>query len=104
MNLRALEAVGALLVVIGAAFGGFHYLNEIHADRQEVIRKDLEIRAEILDRDIKKDAEARVYYKDKAKDGELDKADASRLEYLEEQLERKYSEQSRVHDKLMEFQ
>lgn len=78
-----------LIVVVTAVFGVYFYMNSIHASQNEV----LEVKAELIDQDIKKDAEVRAYYKDKESEGALDEADKRRLDYIEEQLERKYKKQ-----------
>jgi len=93
----------AMLSVFAMLFGAYFTLDEMHASNKKVTGVEIELRQEILDRDIKKDAEARVYYKDKAREGDLDKADEARLEYLEEQLERKYEEQQMYEQKSMEL-
>lgn len=86
---RIVEVAIAILTLIGIVFGAFFYLQDTHASKLEV----LQVQSQALDMDIKKDAEARAYYKDKESQGTLDDADKRRLEYLEEQLNLKYSKQ-----------
>jgi hypothetical protein len=97
--LRIVEVIAVLFMLIGTVFTIFLFLDSRHA-KNEI---EFELKAELLELDIKKDAEARVYYKSKESAGELDSADKSRLEYLEEQLERKYEEQRLIKEKLLEL-
>jgi hypothetical protein len=101
--IRAIEAIAVLATLSALLIGALNWLNENHADRKALIKTELELRAEIIDRDVKKQAEARVYYKDIAKDRDLEPAEESRLEYLEEQMEHKYSEQRMIQSKLMDI-
>jgi hypothetical protein len=87
--LRTVEAIAAVFGLIGIVFGAFFFMQNIHASKIEV----LEVQSQVLDMDIKKDAEARAYYKDREIEGTLDGAGKRRLEYLEEQLDLKYSKQ-----------
>lgn len=96
-TIRVIEAVMAVVGLIGLAFSIYFFMDARHASNRDIF----EVKSEILDRDIKKDAEARVYYKDKEIAGTLDQADQRRLEYLEEQLDLKYEEQKIVREILL---
>lgn len=98
MNLRDVGAVAGLVSVIGGALYAYVWLDEKHADRHHQAVIELEIKQEILDRDIKKDAEAVVYYRDLESERGLSKAEAARKEYLEGQLDRKYEDQQMLQE------
>jgi hypothetical protein len=100
---RIIEAIAVLATLAALLIGSFNWLNENHAERKALLETELELRAEIIDRDVKKQAEARVYYKDIAKSRVLEPAEESRLEYLEEQMEYKYDEQRLIQSKLMDI-
>ena len=87
-----------LILVIGSVFAVYFYMNSIHASQKEV----LEVKAELIDMDIRKDAEVRAYYKDKEASGNIDQADKDRLEYIEEELGRKYKKQEILQKALIE--
>lgn len=91
--MRVFELLLVFLTSVGVLFGAYQYLDTMHAKERDLLKARIEIQSEMLDRDIKKNAEARVFYKDLSKDRALEKAEQSRLEYLEEQLEQKYDEQ-----------
>lgn len=101
--IRVIEAIAVLATLSAMLLGAFSWLNENHAERKALLETELELRAEMIDRDVKKQAEARVYYKDIAKDRPLEPAEESRLEYLEEQMEYKYAEQRLIQTKLMDI-
>ena len=103
MNLRTLEAAALTVGIISAIIGAYLYLDNLHAKRINLLKTEIELRQEIVDRDIKKDAEARVYYKDISKERSLTEAEESRLEYLEETLEQKYEIQRMLREKEMEL-
>lgn len=100
MSTRAIEFG---IVVISAAFAAFFYLEDRHASRQSLLGTEIDLRQEILDRDIKKQAEARVYYKDIERSRGLEPPEQSRLDYLEEQLEQKYEDQQMLQQKELEL-
>lgn len=94
--LRLLEYMAVTFGIIGSVIAGYLVLDNMHAKRDALLTTEIELRSEIIDRDIKKDAEARSYYKNIEMERELSKAEARRLEYLEEQMERKYVEQESI--------
>ena len=90
---KSASHITTLITLIIALGTTIFAVNKYFQKRDDSLVQGLEIRAEILDRDIKKDAEIRHYYKSKSLIGELDKAEKNRLEYLDEQLDQKYDEQ-----------
>ena len=92
-----------MLSILAMVITAFLFLDEKHADQKKVLATEISLRKEILDTDIKKNAEARVYYKDIAKTRSLEPAEESRVEYLEEQLEQKYDRQRMLEQKQMEL-
>lgn len=94
--LRVIEVLIVFFTAVGFIFGAYNYLDGAHARREALLRTEIELREEIIERDIKKDAEARVYYKNLEYSRELEPAEADRKEYLEENLERKYEEQRAI--------
>jgi len=105
--MRLIELVSVLVAILSMfaiAFGAYFTLDEKHASNQKVLRTEIDLRKEILNRDIKKDAEARVFYKDIERTRDLEQAEQARLEYLEEQLEQKYERQNMYEEKAMELQ
>ena len=78
-------------------------INELW-EKTEKQLKDLGEKIVVVARDIKKDAEARVFYKDIERTRDLEQAEQARLEYLEEQLEQKYERQNMYEEKAMELQ
>jgi hypothetical protein len=94
---QAITTLAAAGAVVIAAYSHFE-------KRRTAIITEVELRSEILDTDIKKDAETRAYYKDLSDDRALSPAESSRLEYLEEQLSRKYEQQKRLQAKADELE
>ena len=95
---RIVEVLLGLGALVGLVFSSYLFLDARHASHENIFQ----IKSELLDRDIKKDAEARVYYKNKESDAPLERADKLRLEYIEEQLERKYDEQKIIQKALLD--
>ena len=87
-----------ILTALAIAFGAYIWLDEKHADRHQQTAVELDIRQEILDRDIKKDAEAALYYRDLERDRELSPAEKARKSYLEGQLQLKYQDQQMLQE------
>lgn len=92
-SLRVLETLVVIFTALGLMFGAYIFLDTQHAKREAVLRVEIDLREDILDRDIKRDAEARVYYKNIEQVRDLEPAEKDRKEYLEENLGRKYEEQ-----------
>ena len=94
--LRLLEYMAVAFGIIGSVIAGYLVLDNMHAKRDTLLKTEIDLRSDIINRDIKKDAEARSYYKNIEMERDLSKAEARRLEYLEEQMERKYVEQESI--------
>ena len=99
-TVRIIEALAVFLGVLGMVFTAFFVLEKRHA--KAVLQYELQ--AELLELDIKKDSEARIYYQNKKDtEGNLSISDANRLRYLEEQLSRKYQKKQLIDQKLLEL-
>jgi hypothetical protein len=97
---RIIEALAVFLGVLGMIFTAFFVLEKRHA--KAII--EYELQSELLELDIKKDSETRLYYQNKKDtEGDLSISDANRLRYLEEQLERKYQKKQLIDQKLLEL-
>lgn len=104
MNKSTLELILVFLGVLTTVFSVYFYLDAKHKGTEESNLEILELKEELLDRDIKKDAESRVYYKDlEIERGSLAAAEQRRLNYLEEQLDRKYEEQAIIQETLVKL-
>lgn len=98
--IRIIEALAVFLGVLGMIFTAFFVLEKRHA--KAII--EYELQSELLELDIKKDSETRLYYQNKKDtEGGLSVSDANRLRYLEEQLERKYQKKQLIDQKLLEL-
>ena len=98
-----LELLASLIGIVSVCFAVFFFLDARHAKEAELeqmkierLATELNIRAEIIERDAKANAEAAVHYRNLKAARELEAAEQSRLDYLERQLERKYAEQDRI--------
>ena len=81
-------------------FSAYIFLDSRHAPSEIA----LELELEMVEMDLKKDAEARAYYFDKQSvAGSLDGADKRRVENLENNLDRKYSKQKLIQARLLEL-
>lgn len=97
---RIVEALAVFLGVLGMIFTAFFVLEKRHA--KAII--EYELQSELLELDIKKDSETRIYYQNKKDtEGGLSVSDTNRLRYLEEQLERKYQKKQLIDQKLLEL-
>lgn len=118
MNLKAIgELIAIILAVLAAIFASLNYMNSLHATRQELkaaeaeleimkwerLQAELGVRKEIVNRDVKKDAEARAHYKRLMDDRPLEPAEERRMEYLEEQMALKYKEQEMLQQAEMDM-
>lgn len=98
--IKQLELALVLITVIGGAITGFLFMDNRHLEQF----KEFELRAELIDIDIKKDAELISYYEDKKLSMEgLSLAEDSRFRYIEKELERKIAKKELIEQKLMEF-
>lgn len=76
---------------------------ELEEIRKERLEEDLRVRSEIIDRDIKKDAEANVYYQNVQMVRDLTKPEEIRVDYIEKQMARKDKEQDEIQRQLSEL-
>ena len=97
--LRVFEAILVGFALIASVFGAFFVMDELHAQKADVLRTEVELREEIIDRDIKKDAEALAFYRNLKMVRDLSPAEQSRFDYLEKELDRKYDEQRSIQAK-----
>jgi uncharacterized protein YhaN len=125
MNLdieKLIKSIMLLVGLFGIPFGVYTYMNELHAtkaeaarDKQETmqqieaIRKktvkiDLESNAMILDSELTRKSEIRHHYKQLKKSRDLEPAEESRVDYLEDQLERGYQKQEMIQGQLMKME
>ena len=107
----AIELAASVIGLIAVFFTVYLFMDARHAKQEALLEmerehtvNELRIREEILNRDIKKDAEAASHYRDLAHDRDLERAEASRKQYLEEQLEQKYSESRLIQKRLLELE
>jgi hypothetical protein len=96
--LAVVNAIMAIIGLIATVAGVFWFMENRHLLRTTYSVGEVEMRKEILDTDIKKDAEARHHYEKKKLIGTADEADLQRLEYLENQLLDKYEKQEKLND------
>lgn len=82
-----LEVLGALIVIIGAFWGVFHYMNDIHADK-------VATQVKLLERDIKMDTRDATYHRrardhhcEKVRKGSTDDYDHTACQYAEEEAQ-----------------
>lgn len=101
--MRVLEAIVVIITIISTITGVFWFMDNRHQQAEESNVITIELKKELLDRDIKKDAEARVYYKDIELERPLTQAEQRRLNYLEEQLELKYDDQKLINETLIKL-
>jgi hypothetical protein len=105
----AIAAIGSIVALV---IGGYRHLNQEHANRAEtestlievkrnLLETEVDLRQEIVDRDVKKDAESRAHYKSLEQNRSLEPAEKARIDYLEEQMEQKYDEQRSLREAKM---
>ena len=88
--LKGLEAVTVIGGTLGLVFGAFLFLDKRHQHTTDAIATNLEIERKLNELDLKKDAEAKVYYENKlAEQGKLDRAEDLRLRQLDRSIELK---------------
>jgi hypothetical protein len=102
--LRTAETLLVIFALIGTVASTFWFMEYRHAKRTTLLKTELGIKAEILDRGIKRDSDIRVYYEDLAADRELEKAEQARLKYIERKLERGYGDQDSLQAQLSELE
>jgi hypothetical protein len=101
--LRVIETLIVFLTACGILFSVYLYLDGVHAKRDSVTRVEIDLRSDIIDRDIKRDAEARVYYQNIEDSRGLQPPEKRRKDYLEENLDRKYEEQRSIQTRKSEL-
>jgi hypothetical protein len=101
--LRVIETLIVFFTSCGIIFGAYLYLDGVHAKRANVTRVEIDLRSDIIDRDIKRDAEARVYYQNIESSRGLQPPEQRRKDYLEENLDRKYEEQRSIQTRKSEL-
>jgi len=109
--LKIFEAMAVLLTCLATIIGALWFMEQRHAKVEQLeaahearVKSELRFSAELVDRDVRKDAEARVYYKNIERGRVLEPAEQIRLEYLERQMERKYKEQDMIQARIIEVE
>jgi hypothetical protein len=88
--LRTLEVITVIGGTLGLVFGAFLFLDQRHQHTTDAIATNLDIERKLNELDLKKDAEAKVYYENKlAEKGALDRAETLRLTQLDRAIESK---------------
>ena len=94
--LHELTLWGAIGSIIAMVFAVYFFMDERHASTEKVTSVEIELRQEILDTDIDRNAKILHHYQQKSLESELSKADQNRLKYIELQLDRQYEQQDRL--------
>ena len=95
------EVVAVFLGILATVFAAYFFMDARHA--KHII--EYELKSEILDLDIKKDAENISYYSNKNDvDGELHPAESSRKQYLEREMERKIDKKNLIEQKILDME
>jgi hypothetical protein len=89
---------GAILSIIAILFSAFFFMDSRHASDKKVTKVEIELRQDILDTDINRNAKIKHHYQQKAMETELSQSDANRVRYIEEELDRQYAEQERLRE------
>jgi len=115
-SLDIIQKLTLIFGFVGTIFGVFFFLDDRHAHKETTVKEFTEIQQEIsltelglerdiLELDMKKDAESKKYYEDLIVQGkELDKAQQMRKEYLEEEMERKITSIEKIDDAIMKIE
>ena len=77
-----------MIVLVGAVFSAYLFMDSLHHDKVDSQRKDLELEIMLLNKDLDRDEFARNVYEDREEDGDLSPGDARRLDYLYKKIER----------------
>ena len=119
---KLIKTIMMLASLIAIPFGIYFYMNELHAtkaesarDKQETmeviedlrkktVKIDLESNAMLLDSELSRKSEIRHHYKQLKKSRTLEPAEESRVDYLEDQLERGYKQQEMIQGQLMKME
>ena len=98
---KGIEHVVALITVIGSIFTAFLFMDARHLEH----KAEFELKAEMLDMDIRKDAEVINYYRTREINRiDLNTAEQARYEYLQEEMERKVRKKELIEQKLLELE
>ena len=90
----------AALTTIGMLFTAFLFMDARHMER----RAEYELKAEIIDLDIKKDAEVINYYRNREMTSEtLNAAEQNRYKYLQKEMDRKVRKKDLLEQRVMEL-
>lgn len=87
------------LGIIGSTISGLMFLDGRHAKMEA----QYELQGEILDVDIKKDAELISHYERKQLEVELTEAEQARFKYIEKELQRKIDKKNLIEKRLLDF-
>ena len=119
MQKPSLDIIQKLTVIfgfVGTIFGVFFFLDDRHAHQAQTVKAfteiqtdnmltTLDLKREILQLDLKKDAESKKYYEDLVVSGKpLDEAQKMRKEYLENEMERKMDTIEKINDTALEIE
>lgn len=102
--LKIINAISVVLGLVVVILGGFFFLDGLHATKVALLNTEVEIRQEILDTNINRDAKIRYHYDQLESERPLNKAEKSRKEYVEEELERQYHQQRMLEEKQLELE
>ena len=119
MQKPSLDIIQKLTIIfgfVGTIFGVFFFLDDRHAHQEQTVKSfteiqtdnmltNLDLKREILQLDLKKDAESKKYYEDLIVSGKpLDEAQKMRKEYLENEMERKMDTIEKINDTALEIE
>lgn len=90
------EVVVLWATLIGIIFGGYFFIDEWKTDKKETRRIETELKQEILDTDIDRNAKIRDHYDKIEMERPLSPAEESRRKYVIERMERQYIKQERL--------
>ena len=88
-------AIAGLITMVA---GAFWFMENRHMLRSDDSLQTVDLKQQILETDIKENAESLYYYKKKKDIGTADDADLERLSYLEGRLEKKYGKQEKLQE------
>lgn len=98
---KSIEQIVALFSIIGGIFAAFLFMDARHLEH----KAEFELKAEMLDMDIRKDAEVINYYRTREINQiDLNTAEQARYEYLQEEMERKVRKKELIEQKLLELE
>jgi len=98
--LKDINTLAAFLTTLGMIMAAFFFMDARHIEKQA----EFELKAEILDLDIKKDAETINYYRNREMtEDNLSPAEKARYEYLKSEMERKVKKKDILEQKLLEL-